>query len=84
MLSSEAKYRNCLFDLIGEITSKALEAKKKLDHESFESRADKDYVEGYLFALFDVLSVAEQQAEVFDIGRKEMNLSDIRPESDLL
>lgn len=64
-----------LADLGTIIKEKADEAKKNDDNE---------YEIGYRMALYEVISLMCQQAEVFDIDLKDIGLDGIDPERDYL
>lgn len=72
-------YHNYLKDL-GSLLKEIIEehkAKKLVDKMS-------DYDTGYEMALYELVSLMQNQAEVFEIDLSEINLSGIDPEKDLL
>ena len=78
---NDEKFKNYLIDLIALLKNQAREAKLEADHpkEGYES-----YNNGYLMALHTVISLMKNQAFSFQIEEKEIGLSDIDPERDLL
>ena len=80
----EDKYKLLLFNLLGEAKEKATNSKCRLNSSQFLDHENRDYLEGYLFALYDILSIAKDQAEIFDIPLNEINLHDLDPDKDLL
>lgn len=69
---------NYLRDLIGLIVEKAREAKQERDS------SNTDYDIGRLMAYHEVVSLIQQQAEVFDLSHDEIGMPQINPEIDLL
>jgi hypothetical protein len=78
---TDEKYKHYLIDLISLIKSQAIEAKLEADHpkEGYDS-----FNNGYLMAYHTVIEFMKNQACVFKIDQKEIGLSDIEPERDLL
>ncbi len=77
----EEKVKRYLIDSITLLKEQAIEAKKEADNpkESFE-----DYNKGELMAYCSVFSLLKHQASVFNIDEKEIGLTDIETELDLL
>ncbi|MDR6965606.1 hypothetical protein [Shewanella putrefaciens] len=76
------KYKNYVYDLGMLLKEKALEAKATKDRAVNGDITDYDL--GYLMALHELVSLMQQQAEVFDIELDNIGLGDIDPELDLL
>lgn len=73
------KYKNYLIDL-GTITKEyAREAIN--DHTSPKDTESKDFRSGYMMGFHRMITLLQQQAELFDIPLQEINLEDIK-ESD--
>jgi hypothetical protein len=77
----DEKYKNYIIDLISIIKKQAKEAKLEADHpkEGYES-----FNNGYLMAYHTVIEFMKNQTGVFNINQKDIGLSDIEPERDLL
>jgi hypothetical protein len=69
---------NYLRDLVGLIVEKSKEAKQERDS------SNSDYDIGRLMAYHEVVSLIQQQAEVFDLSYDEIGMPQINPEIDLL
>ncbi len=69
---------NYVRDLVGMIVEKAKEAKQRRD----SSNADYDI--GRLMAYHEVVSLIQQQAEVFGLSQDEIGMPQINPDVDLL
>ena len=80
-MSSES-VSNYLHDLGELIKEKAREAKIK--EEASDGNTDNGFELGRLMAYHEVVSLMQQQAEIFDIPLEEIGLADINPERDLL
>jgi len=78
-MSSIENYSSDLGCLIAE---KAREAKVALDTATETSEID--YRQGYLMAYHEVVSLMQQQADIFGIERHALGLEDIDPENELL
>ena len=76
------QFENYVLDLGVLVKEKALEAKTTKDKSSCEK--DDDYHLGYLMAFYEIVSLMQQQAAVFDIDLAQLGLEDIDPESELL
>lgn len=74
--NSHALYLKDLGYLIRE---RAVEAAEK----SRRDRSDR-YAQGRAMALYEVVSLMQDQAEVFDLDLAELSLDGINPENDLL
>lgn len=83
MKSTNQKYKYYLWDLGWLIRERALETKESL---LLEAKGSPDYLfqAGRLLAFNEVISIMQQQAEGFQIGLEELNLSDINPDEDLV
>ena len=76
------KYKNYIYDLGMLFAEKALDAKHNKD---ISSKSDNyDYNIGYLMAFHEIIDIMKQQAKVFNINEKDIGLSGIDAESDLL
>ena len=73
---------NYILDLGVLITEKALEAKRSRD--GSVGSEDYEFQQGYLMALHEVVSLMQQQADVFGIDRADIGLADLEPETDLV
>ena len=69
---------NYLRDLVGLIVEKAKEAKQERDS------SNTDYDLGRLMAYHEVVSLIQQQAEVFDLSPDEIGMPSINPDLELL
>lgn len=68
-------YKNYLLDIGTLIKEKADEAK---------NNGDDSYEIGYRMALYEVISLMHQQAEVFNIDLDDIGLTGVDPERDYL
>lgn len=77
----EEKVKGYLIDSITLLKELAIEAKKEADNpkESLE-----DYNKGELMAYYSVFSLLKHQAFVFNIDEKEIGLTEIKPDRDLI
>lgn len=80
--SGEALMANYLLDLGQLIKEKAFEAKKNRD--TSIGTTDYDYALGHLMAFHEIVSLMQQQAEVFGIPLSKIGLENIDPDKDLL
>ena len=78
---NDEKFKGYLIDLIVLFKEQARQAKLDADH---PKEGAESYSNGYLMALHMVISLMKNQAFAFDINEKEIGLSDINPEQDLL
>ena len=76
------KIENYATDLGGLIAEKAREARYARD--GAEEKSDRDYQLGYLMAYHEVVSLMQQQADIFGIERRSIGIADIDPENDLI
>ena len=76
------QFENYVLDLGVLVKEKALEAKATKDESV--CRKDSDYHLGYLMAFYEIVSLMQQQAAVFDINLVQVGLDNIDPELDLL
>lgn len=70
-------YKNYLLDTIS-----ILKANNKKLQLEFKENKD-DFIEGQLFAYYDILTILKQQAIAFDIKESELGLSELT-ENDLI
>ena len=71
-------YIKYISDLFKDNAKKArLEADNPKEGES-------DYNTGYLMAYYEVISLMKNQASIFDLDQKDISLSDIDPDRDLV
>jgi len=75
------KYKSYLIDLVSIIKKQAKEAKLEADHpkEGYDS-----FNNGYLMAYHTVIEFMKNQTKIFNIDQKDIGLSDIEPERDLI
>jgi len=73
---------NYILDLGVLIAEKASEAKKLRDEAM--NTDGYDFQQGYLMALHEVVSLMQQQADVFGIRRADIGLDNLEPERDLM
>jgi len=78
---SESRELLFLRDLCNLLKDLAIRAKKEADAASSE---DRSFALGRLMGLHEVISLVQQQSEVFGIDLKDIGLDDITPEKDLL
>ena len=78
---NDEKFKGYIIDSIILLKEQALDAKKDSENpkEGFE-----DYNKGVVMAYCSVISLLKHQAFTFKINEKELGLSDIDPEADLL
>ena len=69
-------------DLIVLLKEKAISAKKEAV--TTKGTADSAFLLGKQMAYYEVISLIQDQANAFGISLKELGLSDINPEQDLL
>ena len=74
----DRSFKFMLADLSKELLEKANLAKADA------TRSGSDYDKGRQFALYEVISLLTQQAEVFGVELNEIGLSGVDPERDLL
>lgn len=72
----EDKYQFFLHDICTHLLEKALNSSKTDNPDDFEL--------GYNMAMYEVISLIQQQAEVFGISNEEIALGDLNSERDLL
>jgi len=79
----DQKYKWYLYDLGPILKERALEHKaaRDVEREDSEHRA---FLSGLVHGFNEVISVLQQQADGFQIGRQELRLEDIEPDRDLL
>ena len=75
-------YENYLRDLGCVLGKLAIEARR--DRDAARGTADEEFRSGYLLAFHTVISLLQQQANVFQIPLTELQLADLDPENDLL
>ena len=73
---------NYLHDLGILIAENAREAKRLRDQSQHTDAYD--YQLGYLMAYHEIVSIMQQQADIFDIARCKLGLADLEPEIDLI
>ncbi len=71
-------YANYLRDLTGLIIEKAKEAKLERDS------TPEGYEIGRLMAYHEIVSLMQQQAEIFDLSFEEIGMPNMNPDIDLL
>ena len=79
-MSSE-KFKSYILDTVELLKRQAIEAKKDADNpkEGFE-----EFVQGVIMGYYSIINLLKHQAFVFCIDQKELGLSDIKPDIDLL
>lgn len=82
MKNNSSTYKNYLHDLGILIKEEALEAKKK--KKLSKTINEIQFNTGYMMGFHRVISLMQQQAEVFNIDFKDISLNDIDPYEDLL
>jgi hypothetical protein len=78
---NEERAKGYLVELVALLKEQAKEAKVEADH---PKEGNDSYNKGYLMAYHAVISLMKNQARAFDIDQKEIGLTDIEPERDLL
>lgn len=73
-------YENYLRDLGSALTEKALEIRDK----RVSALETTDYDKGYQMAMYEIISLMQQQALAFQINLEDINLIQIDPDKDLL
>ena len=79
-MTGKDKYRRYLHDLGLLIKEYALETKAQRDSSKDE---DRPFHTGMLLGYHAIVSLMQQQADAFGIGREELRLDDIKPDKDL-
>lgn len=75
------KLKKSLIELISMIKGQALETKKEVDN----ARKDQvDFFKGKIMGYYSIVTLFKHQAFVFCIDQKELSLSEIDPQVDLL
>ena len=77
----QLELRKPLIDLISKIKNNALKTKKEVDKAKKEQR---DFLSGKIMGYYFIVTLFKHQASVFLMDQKELNLSQIDPERDLL
>ena len=77
------KYKHYLHDLGEIIKTRAFEAKEERSKQQKGSAAH-HFQCGRLIAFNEVISILQQQAEGFGINLRDLNLSEIDPDRDLV
>jgi hypothetical protein len=77
-MNTEGLYLRDLGVLLKETALKAREERKSA------SEDEREYAEGRLMAMHEVVSLMQQQAHAFGIELETLGLADIEPEKDLL
>jgi hypothetical protein len=78
----DPKYKYYLEDLGFLLREQAMEAKKRRD--TAQDKEDRLFHSGGLLAYYAVISLMQQQADVFDIPLEELRLDGLDPDRDLL
>ena len=73
-------YENYLLDLGLLLTEKVVEVKK----EKLSATVISEYDHGYQMALYEIVTLMQQQALAFQIGLDKINLDKINPDVDIL
>ena len=77
----QIKLKKYLIELISMIKGQALETKKEVDN----ARKDQvDFFKGKIMGYYSIVTIFKHQAFVFCIDQKELGLSEIDPQVDLL
>jgi len=77
----EVELKKPLIELISLILDQALTTKKEVD----SSKRDQiDFLKGKIMGYYSIVTICKQQAFAFCIDQKELGLSTIDPEADLL
>lgn len=75
-------YLNYLNDFLFLLKEKAINS--KLNKDQKVKNGDLDYQCGHLTAYYEVISLAKQQADAFNIDQSEIGIDDINPDIDLI
>jgi hypothetical protein len=78
----DEKYKWYLYDLGAILKQRALEHKADRDA-AREGSAEREFLSGLVLGFNEVISILQQQADGFQIGRQELRLADIDPDRDL-
>ena len=78
----DPKYKWYLYDLGPILKQRALEHRAERDAEGAESE-QRAFLDGLVLGFNEVISILQQQADGFQIGRQELRLDDIEPDRDL-
>ena len=70
--------RLMLVDVVEELLERAKHSRLTI------AQSGSDYSRGYSYALYEVISLMQQQAQAFGIDRIAIGLEDVDPERDLL
>ena len=72
---TDDKYKDCL-QHVG-VTAKMYAREAIKEHVDANNESDEDYSAGYMMGLHRMITLMQQQADVFEIPLKELDLSDI-------
>ncbi len=78
------KYKNYLRDLVRIIVDDAKVAKDAKDAKLKIDPNKAEYEIGQLMTYYGIVSLIQQQAELFDLSFEEIGMPNINPETDLL
>lgn len=78
---SDEKFKRYIIYTITLLKKQAIEAKKDADS---SNGGLKDYYQGVLMGYYSIINLLKHQAFVFCMDQKELGLSDIKPDIDLL
>jgi hypothetical protein len=78
----DQKYQRYLYDLGPILKERALRHKAARDA-AFRGSEDYSFQSGHVLAFNEVISILQQQADAFQIGRRDLRLEDIDPDRDL-
>jgi hypothetical protein len=76
-MANETSYKNYLLDTLAIL----LEKNKSLQEQAQQNKDE--FLDGQLFAYYDILTILKQQAIAFGIDEKELGLAEIS-EADLI
>jgi len=79
----DSKYKSYLGDLGPILKELALEHRAERDAAAADSE-QRAFSLGVLMGFHEVISILQQQADAFQIGRQELGLEDIEPDRDLV
>ena len=79
----DEKYKWYLYDLGPILKDRAFEHKAERDAAP-DGSDERSFLSGLVLGFNEVISILQQQADGFEISRKDLRLEDIDPDSDLV
>jgi hypothetical protein len=79
----DQRYKWYLYDLGPILKERAFEYKHARDAAP-QGSDEREFLSGQVLAFNEVISILQQQADGFQIGRQELRLDDVEPDRDLI